>query len=242
VKPTPGPARGIAAALVAAIVFFSAPAVRAEDLRNWQEFERRVRDGAVSEPEGVAEIARWHAILARACPAEGFGRRVFFPLKNYGPNSIGGKNGEGFRPAGYAFLIGNRHRGHPAQDIFVHDRNQDGADDRTGGPVAVLAIADGVVLSTFSAWVPEEPFGAVRGGNYIWLFHPALGLFSYYAHLREVEVAAGDTVAGGEPIATLGRTGTNAFPARSPTHLHLMLLRARDMTPVDPYPLLRRDR
>jgi len=45
-------------------------------------------------------------------------------------------------------------------------------------------------------------------------------------------------VAGGQVIATLGRTGTNAYPERSPTHLHLMLLRARDMTPVNAYPFL----
>jgi hypothetical protein len=45
-------------------------------------------------------------------------------------------------------------------------------------------------------------------------------------------------VAGGQVIATLGRTGSNAFAERSPTHLHLMLLRAQDMMPVNAYPLL----
>jgi hypothetical protein len=45
-------------------------------------------------------------------------------------------------------------------------------------------------------------------------------------------------VAGGQLIATLGRTGTNAYPERSPTHLHLMLLRTMDMTPVNAYPFL----
>jgi hypothetical protein len=44
-------------------------------------------------------------------------------------------------------------------------------------------------------------------------------------------------VHGGAVIGTLGRTGTNAFPPRSPTHLHFMLLRAADMAPVDPYPM-----
>jgi hypothetical protein len=47
-------------------------------------------------------------------------------------------------------------------------------------------------------------------------------------------------VAGSQAIATLGRTGTNAFLDRSPTHLHLMLLHAKDMTPVDPYPWLKK--
>jgi murein DD-endopeptidase MepM/ murein hydrolase activator NlpD len=47
-------------------------------------------------------------------------------------------------------------------------------------------------------------------------------------------------VAGGQTIGTLGRTGANAYAERSPTHLHLMLLEASDMTPVDPYPWLKK--
>ncbi len=209
---------------------------------DWQSFERRVRDGSLHAPEGAREIPRWHGLLVRVYPAEGFGGRVFFPLSGYGMSAVGGKNGEGYKPAGYEFLGGNRHRGHPAQDIFVHDRNRDGVDDRTGLPFEVLAMADGVVLSTFTEWSADGPHRHVRGGNYVWVYHPGLGLFAYYAHLREVEVGVGDVVVGGARIATLGRTGVNAAPARSPTHLHLMLLRARDMTPVDPYPMWRQHR
>jgi murein DD-endopeptidase MepM/ murein hydrolase activator NlpD len=204
----------------------------------WQSFERRVRDGVVAGDEGFLEIARWSEILEQRYPSEGFDRRAFFPLKGHGLRSIGGKNGEGYRPAGYEFLGGNRHKGHPAQDIFIHDRNLDGLDDRTGLPVEVLALADGVVLSTFTEWSPEEAQRPIRGGNYIWIYHPALMMFSYYAHLKDVRVELGARVGGGAVIATLGRTGTNAYPARSPTHLHFMLLRAKDMAPVDPYPLL----
>jgi murein DD-endopeptidase MepM/ murein hydrolase activator NlpD len=156
-------------------------------------------------------------------------------LKRYGVPSIGGKNGEGYQPAGYEFLGGNRHKGHPAQDIFIHDLNQDGLDDRTGRPVEILALADGVVLSTFAEWAPDEACRHIRGGNYIWIYHPALKMISYYAHLQEVRVGPGEKLLGGSTIATLGRTGTNAYPARSPTHLHVMLLRAKDMTPLDPY-------
>ena len=217
-------------------------AVPCAEIEGWQRFERRVRDGEIGRAEGLREIARWHELLVGLFPAAGLGDRVFFPLEGYGLGAVGGKNGEGYKPAGYEFVGGNRHRGHPAQDIFIHDRNQDGLDDRTGRPVAVLSIADGVVVSVFAEWDRTGRFRAVRGGNYMWVYHPALGLFSYYAHLRKVEAAVGDPVAGGARIATLGRTGVNAAPARSPTHLHLMLLRARDMTPVDPYPMWRRHR
>jgi hypothetical protein len=204
----------------------------------WQSFERRVRDGVIAGEEGLLEIARWGEILEQRYPSEGFDRRAFFPLKGHGLRSIGGKNGEGYRPAGYEFLGGNRHKGHPAHDIFIHDRNLDGLDDQNDLPVEVLALADGVVLATFTEWSPDEAQRPIRGGNYIWIYHPALMMFSYYAHLKDVRVELGARVRGGSVIATLGRTGTNAYPARSPTHLHFMLLRAKDMAPVDPYPLL----
>lgn len=204
---------------------------------SWQQFERRVRDGDIDAAAGAAAIAHWAEVLERSHPPDGFRRRVCFPLKGYGPSAVGGRNGEGYRPAGYAFLGGNRHKGHPAQDIFVRDRDQDGRDDRTGRPVEVLALADGVVLSTFAEWAPDEARRHIRGGNYVWIYHPALKLFSYYAHLQDVRVGSGEAVPGGAVIATLGRTGTNAYPSRSPTHLHFMLLRSRDMAPVNPYPL-----
>jgi murein DD-endopeptidase MepM/ murein hydrolase activator NlpD len=213
------------------------PAVAADGIAGWQEFERRVRDGEIGQAEGRAAIARWAEVLETGCPAEGFGRDVFFPLKDHGLTAVGGKGGEGFRPAGYEFLGGNRHKGHPAQDIFIADRDQDGMDDRTGRPAEVLALADGVVLSSFTQWAPDEDRRHIRGGNYLWIYHPGLKAVSYYAHLQALRVAPGDRVAGGATVATLGRTGTNAYPARSPTHLHVMLLRAGDMTPLDPYPL-----
>jgi len=212
----------------------------ADAIEGWQQFERRVRDGQISVEDGRAEIACWAEVLGSTYPAEQFSRKIFFPLKGYSAEAVGGRNGEGYHPAGYEFLGGNRHKGHPAQDLFIRDRNQDGRDDRTGRPVEVLALADGVVLATFAEWAPDEASRSIRGGNYIWIYHAGLGIFSYYAHLQDVFVEPGAQVQGGWRIATLGRTGTKAYPARSPTHLHLMLLRASDMTPVDPYPWLKK--
>ncbi len=101
----------------------------------------------------------------------------------------------------------------------------------------VLALAEGTVLSTFSDWKKTDPSREIRGGNYVWIYHPALRAFSYYAHLEKVFVRPGDGVQGGEAIATLGRSGKNACLPRSPTHLHIMVLSLRSMAPLDPYPL-----
>jgi murein DD-endopeptidase MepM/ murein hydrolase activator NlpD len=235
-----------AASLVLLVVFHSPrldPAFSADfpAAGDWQQFERRVRDDQISYEEGLREIDRWWKWLQHAYPAREFDQRVFFPLRGYGLKHVGGKRGEGFRPSRYEFVGPKRRIGHPAQDIFVYDGNQDGLEDKTGAPIEVLSIAEGIVMSTFSEWssLPEEPGNGKRGGNYVWIYHPALNVFAYYAHLQEVKVDVGRRVAGGQGIATLGRTGTNAYAERSPTHLHLMLLRAEGMRPVDPFPFLK---
>jgi len=202
---------------------------------DWQGFERSVRDGKIATAEGAAALESWRIQLEKAFPPEGFGKDTFFPLADHGIGHIGGSNGEGYRPAGYRFLDGDAHKGHPAQDIFILDADRDGLEDRSGMHAKVLALADGVVLSTFGEW---ENRRELRGGNYVWIYHPALRIFSYCAHLDDLMVGVGDRVRGGEPIATLGRSGKNASLPRSPTHLHLMLLEADGMHPMDPYPLL----
>ena len=184
----------------------------------------------------------WEKRLVETYPDSGFDRAVCFPLCGYGLRDIGGRAGEGYLPRGYDFLDGNRHRGHPAHDIFIRDVNRDGLEDGSDRPVDVLAIADGVVLSTFREWRASGEAGEIRGGNYVWLYHPGLRRFSYYAHLQEIFVGAGDRVGCRQKLASLGRTGRNARRPDSPTHLHLMVLRAQGMKPMDPYPILKTKR
>jgi murein DD-endopeptidase MepM/ murein hydrolase activator NlpD len=206
---------------------------------DWQSFERRVRDGKISYQDGEKTISEWANRLEREFLQDQFQKNLSFPLKGYSTNDVGGKNGDGYKPEGYRFLDGNRHQGHPAQDIFVRDRDQDGLDDLTGKPVEVLALAEGVVLSTFSDWTKTDLSREIRGGNYVWIYHPALRAFSYYAHLEKVFVRPGNKVQRGETIATLGRSGKNASLPRSPTHLHLMILSSRNMEPMNAFPLLK---
>ncbi|MEJ5357057.1 MAG: M23 family metallopeptidase [Desulfobacterales bacterium] len=198
-----------------------------------------MRDEQIPLEEARRRVEEFGRILPAAFPAREFDAGLFFPLKGYGPRHVGGKRGEGYRPSRYEFTGPRRRVGHPALDIFVYDGNQDGLDDRTGRPIEVLAFAEGVVVSAFADWAPGFSVNGngLRGGNYLWLYHPARGLFSYSAHLERLLVQTGERVAGGAVIATLGRSGTNAYAERSPTHLHFMLLRLEDMRPVNPYPL-----
>jgi hypothetical protein len=167
-----------------------------------------------------------------------------FPLQGYGIKDIGAG---GFKPGirygsspikGYDFYDGNRHGGHPAYDIFIRDRDQDALDDAGKKPVLVLAPVDLLILSAVSDW---QPASESRGGRYVWALDPLHDRIFYFAHLNEIYVKAGAYSKTGSAIGTVGRTGKNAWPRRSSTHLHFMVLAVKgsNLLPFDYLDMLR---
>ncbi|MBX7242514.1 MAG: M23 family metallopeptidase [Bacteroidia bacterium] len=144
-----------------------------------------------------------------------------FPLKGYNKSAIGGTNGSGYVPSGYNYFDGNKHKGHPAHDIFIRDKNQDNLDDLTLEPVSVLSLSGGIVVAAEHEWNTES---LLRGGIYVWIYDPSCKSLFYYAHNEMLLVSVGELVSPGQTIAHTGRTGLNAFKQRSPTHLHLTQL------------------
>jgi murein DD-endopeptidase MepM/ murein hydrolase activator NlpD len=203
----------------------------------WHLLYPQIRDGLISKQEAQEKLKTLEASLkllySRTTNLEQ-NDRLCFPLKAYGPSAIGGKEGSGYQSLGYDFFDGNQHRGHPGHDIFILDKNQDGLDDRTGRPVEVVAAAPGIVVSLNLNW---EPSSSIRGGNYIWIFEPARSRYYYYAHLNEILIRVGQVVSKGENLGTVGRTGLNAYPKRSPTHLHFAVHQSKDgyPKPINPY-------
>jgi murein DD-endopeptidase MepM/ murein hydrolase activator NlpD len=182
-----------------------------------------VRDNNISKAQALEQLQRILPALqtaySRLKPDEN--EKWFFPVEGYLPNAIGGTRGEGYVSGGYDYFDGNKHGGHPAHDIFIHDRNQDCKDDRTGKFVNVLSATDGIVVALEKEW---DSASSLRGGKYIWIYAPAENALFYYAHNSEVLVNVGQIVNAGGVIATVGRTGLNAFKKRSPSHLHFMKL------------------
>jgi hypothetical protein len=230
-------------------LFFSPALCHADAVADCHTFERAVRDGTLSRTEAVAElpplITEIHSEYASKIsspstrwtfPVQGYGinaldRHDYKPLIRYGPHNV----------KGYDFFDGNKHGGHPAYDIFIHDKNQDTLDDRTGKPVNVVAMTDAVVVSVCREWPTNKQ---LRGGNYVWLYNPSGDLFFYYAHLNDVTVEEGTLVKAGDPVGTIGRTGVLASRKASPTHVHLMVLHYQDgkMLPVNYYQHLKREK
>lgn len=157
-----------------------------------------------------------------------------FPVKGYTPAAIGGRNGSGYISAGFDFFE-QKSGGHPAHDIFIKDVNQDCLDDFTNRPVEIISMSGGLVVETRKDWTPDRT--DIRGGNIVYVYDNFTNGLFYYAHLNEVYVNIGDFVKPGTELGTMGRTGANAYPKRSPTHLHLMYVRSLDgdLVPEDIY-------
>jgi murein DD-endopeptidase MepM/ murein hydrolase activator NlpD len=208
------------------------------------EFDKlntKVRDGLISQKDAQEKIKEFIPKITEYYKSEG-GKEYtkdswVFPLEGYGPDAIGGKGGNGYVMGGYNYFDGNKHTGHPAQDIFIKDANQDCIDDAKGKPVNVLSISGGVVIGTANSWQPESD---LKGGIYVWIYDPSSNKIFYYAHNKEIFVKPGDTVKPGDLIAAVGRTGKNAYPKRSPSHLHLNYYSVKDGYPVpeNPYEIL----
>jgi peptidoglycan LD-endopeptidase LytH len=185
----------------------------------------QVRDGLIGKRKAKQEFAVKINAIALAYNKLNKKRTgkvgKYFPLLGYNIHAVGGKNGSGYQAGGYSYFDGNKHAGHPAHDIFIHDSNQDDLDDATLKPVSIVAMDDGVVIAVEHTWATTSN---LRGGKYVYIYNPATKRIFYYAHCRNIVVSLGDVIDKGQLIATVGRTGLNAHKRRSPTHLHLMLL------------------
>jgi len=184
-----------------------------------------VRDCKIDKVQALEQLQHILPALQAAYkqlkPDEPKKSKWIFPVEGYSSKNIGGTRGEGYVPNGYNYFDGNKHGGHAAQDVFIYDKNQDCKDDRTGKFVNVLSVGNGIVVALEKEWDSESN---LRGGKYIYIYTPAENALYYYAHNNEVFVSVGQIVNVGDTIATVGRTGLNAFKKRSPTHLHFMKL------------------
>ncbi len=84
----------------------------------------------------------------------------------------------------------------------------------------------------FSAKSGRVAYAGPKGGygNFIRILHPGGGE-SRYAHLAQIDVAAGDWVSRGRVIGRIGKTG-NANSSSIAPHLHFEI--RREDTPLDP--------
>jgi murein DD-endopeptidase MepM/ murein hydrolase activator NlpD len=210
------------------------------DCAAFNTLNNKIRDGLISKQDALQEIQTLLPQIKNYFYKNG-GIDIeksnwIFPVQNYSSKSIGGSNGSGYIALGYDYFDGNKHGGHPAHDIFIVDKNQDCIDDITNKPVNVLSMTSGIVIATENEW---DTASNLRGGKYIWIYEPNSNSFFYYAHNSKIFVQPSDIVNSGDTIATVGRTGLNAFKKRSPTHLHITQLKLDNMDYPKPFDFYR---
>lgn len=123
-----------------------------------------------------------------------------------------GTAGKDWRSGQYGCVRSEGRQYHEGVDVRCLQR------DRRGEPAdAVVAVADGEV-----AYVSRAA-GQSNYGRYVLVRHDWDGVevFSLYSHLRDIATGlrAGHTVKRGQPIATLGYSGTQNI-SRDRAHLH----------------------
>lgn len=214
-----------------------APVGLAQGCALWQATERQVRDSRIPRALLRRHFLDAYQAIQRAADWPTPAARWVFPLPGY---SAADFDPASYQPRGFDYYRGTRGGApHPAVDIFIFDRGQRCRDDRDGGAVPVVAVFSGVVVSVQGAWRPEDRW---RGGCYVYVLDPVSGQLAYYAHLSETWVEPGDRLAAGACLGTVGRSGKNAFMARSATHLHLMWMafKAGSFAVLDPVAPLRK--
>jgi hypothetical protein len=198
----------------------------ADSCPDFNSLNNKIRDGRISKQEALKQLQILIPQIRKYYDKQRCNNieksNLTFPVQRYSSRAIGGTNGSGYIASGYNYLDGNKHGGHPAHDIFITDKNQDCVDDISKKPVIVLSMTSGIVIAADTSWGSTSN---LRGGKYIWIYEPKSNSFYYYAHNSKIFVKPGQIVNSGDTIATIGRTGLNAFKKRSPTHLHIMQLK-----------------
>ncbi|HEX2788723.1 MAG TPA: M23 family metallopeptidase [Ignavibacteria bacterium] len=206
--------------------------------QSWTPLMTKVRNFELEKSEAISQmnlfINELKTFLANKDVVNISEEQWVFPVKGYTASSIGGRGGNGYVVSNFDFFDLNT-GGHPAHDIFINDGNQDNLDDATGMPVEILSMTGGIVVETRKNWTPEMT--DIKGGNIVYVYDAHSNGFFYYAHLDVVNVNVGDIVYPATVLGTMGRTGKNAYPSRSPTHLHIMYVKSYDgdLRPVNLY-------
>lgn len=133
----------------------------------------------------------------------------------------------------------------PVQGVLAAQLSDSWGDPRGGGTRAHHAIDIlaplGMPVLAAAAGTVEKRFESAAGGHTLYLRTTDGAEVHYYAHLDRYGVEEGQRVAQGQPIATVGATGSAAGGA---PHLHFEIKRMQpgegwwQGTNVNPYPLL----
>lgn len=195
----------------------------------WQKTDDMIRDVKIDKDGAIDSIRNYVKLGVEFCKSAGipFTKREDWIFPESGWTKVEYRtNGKDYKDSAFDYFQGAEFHGHPAHDIFILDNDSNGVEDVTGKLVDAAAMVNGVIISTYSSWQPDN---IMRSGNYVKLFDPESKSIFYYSHLDSVFVHTGQVVNAGEKLANVGRTGRKAF--RGKTHLHIAYYKIEDGYP-----------
>lgn len=173
------------------------------------------------DPQTRAVLAEETAVAEAQASLAGDGAPGGGPAEGHLLWPCSGAITQGFGPTSYSFEFPYVYQG------VAYPHFHTGVDIGVGLGTPIGAAADGVVVLAGTNVVDGRPVGY---GTYVVISHGG-GLYTLYAHLSELRVAAGDHVRAGQLIGLSGSTGNSTGP-----HLHFEVRLGTD--PVDPMPYL----
>jgi hypothetical protein len=188
---------------------------------NFDELYRAIRTRKIAPKEAK----RHFAVIIESCHRQYGGIRFVqapipvFPLKGYSYKTSYDVTQNDFSDSAANFFEPMATT-HPAIDLTIADKNNDGLDDKTKKPVEVLSISEGVVLAVHKTAGSKA---VKQGVNYIWIYDFYNRQLWYYGFCNKVNLLPGDRVSPGTPMGVVGLSGNLRCKKNKSTRLHLMV-------------------
>lgn len=196
----------------------------------WHKTDQLIRDRKIDAGDAEDSIAMYVKLakddfMTRDIPTT---KRADWVFPMSGWTSVTYRSGgKDYKDARFDYFQGGEFKDHPANDIFILDKDSNTYEDSTGEKVYAAAMVTGVVISKYSTWFKQD---YLRSGNYVKLFDPESEAIFYYSHLDSVFVEPGQLVKAGEPLGYVGRTGRKAIKGK--THVHIAYYKIEEGHPI----------
>ena len=151
------------------LFFFSYPVYSQNDstlFLRWQKTDDMIRDAKIEKDAAIDSIRNYVKLGVEFCRSAGvpFTKRENWIFPEAGWTKVEFRtNGKDYKDSAFDYFQGAEFHGHPAHDIFILDNDSNGIEDITGKPVDAVAMVNGVIISTYTSWRPDN---IMRSGNY----------------------------------------------------------------------------
>jgi murein DD-endopeptidase MepM/ murein hydrolase activator NlpD len=208
-----------------------------EGCLQWEGVEQGLLDGKIEGKEARKRFKElWSQVTIDDLPPAKEGLWQWdFPVPGYGEDSY---SAQIYSAEKFKYLDGPKFQGHPGVNIYIHDRERKGLDERSGKPAPVVSCTDGVVVSARKFWSDTDPNPL---GVYVVILCQDEKRLFYYCNLSKLRVSLGELVDKGQVIGYVGRTGADTVRKNLGTHLRFQVFSFDDglFYPVFPCRALR---